>query len=138
MHIMRFECHRFQTNKRARLSYIKDYWTGMFYLFIFSEYRMIIFKKVWTMKNMRYMSFNAYVPFVLAIESTRQYSLLIVWVDCIIAIKWFIDTATRIFLQSQRLDNFNMTFSVFSMEANSQNARKISTWINPIYSTLMR
>lgn len=41
---MRFECHRFQTNKQARLSYIKDYWTGMYYYFIFNEYRMIIFK----------------------------------------------------------------------------------------------
>lgn len=98
---MRFEYHRFQTNKQARLSYIKDYWTGMFYLSIFNEYRMIIFKKVWTMKNMRCMSFNAYVPFVLAIESTRQYSLSIVWVDCIIAIKWFIDTATRISAESK-------------------------------------
>lgn len=51
--------------------------------------------------EIQYMSFNAYVPFVLAIESTRQYSLSIVWVDCIIAIKWFIDTATRISAESK-------------------------------------
>lgn len=48
-----------------------------------------------------YMSFNAQVLHLMAIESTRQYSLLMVWIDCIVAIKWFIDTAARISAESR-------------------------------------